>query len=100
VRRCVSLRVIRPAPEQSATRELTRLEGPVDRQKRDERKSGEAKQARGLRSRRWLRLAKYEIQVFMSVLALNLKRTVKWLTGLNLKDRARLGHGTPVSTTD
>jgi len=35
-------------------------------------------------------LLRYQIQVYMTVLALNLKRMVKLLTGVNFKGRARL----------
>jgi IS5 family transposase len=55
-----------------------------------ERKFGEAKQGHGLGRCRYLGLLRYQIQVYMTVLALNLKRMVKLLTGVNFKGRARL----------
>jgi len=54
-----------------------------------ERKFGEAKQGHGLRRCRYLGLIRYAIQVFMTAMALNLKRMVKLLAGVNFKGRAR-----------
>jgi transposase len=55
-----------------------------------ERKFGEAKQGHGLGRCRYLGSLRYAIQVYMTVLTLNLKRMVKLLTGVNFKGRARL----------
>jgi len=55
-----------------------------------EQKYGEAKQNHGLRRCRYLGRARYEIQVYLTVIAMNLKRMVKLLTGVNFKGRARL----------
>lgn len=55
-----------------------------------ERKFGEAKQGHGLRRCRYVGFLRYTIQVFMTAMALNLKRMVKVLTGTNFKGRARV----------
>jgi len=55
-----------------------------------ERKYGEAKQNHGLGRCRYLGRMRYAIQVYLTVLALNLKRMVKVLTGTNFKGRARV----------
>jgi IS5 family transposase len=65
------------------------IEGQRERYK-IERKFGEAKQGHGLGRCRYVGLLRYAIQVYMTVLALNLKRMVKLLTGVNFKGRARL----------
>ena len=54
-----------------------------------ERKFGEAKQGHGLGRCRYVGFLRYAIQVFMTMVALNLKRMVKILTGVNFKGRAR-----------
>jgi hypothetical protein len=56
-----------------------------------ERKSGEAKQGHGSGRCRYLGLVRYAIQAFLTSLALNLKRMVKVLTGVNFKGRASAG---------
>jgi len=56
-----------------------------------ERKYGEAKQNHGLRRCRYLGRARYAIQVYLTVIAMNLKRMVKLLTGANFKGRAFVG---------
>jgi IS5 family transposase len=56
-----------------------------------ERKYGEGKQNHGLRRCRYLGWVRYAIQVYLTVLALNLKRMVKLLTGTNFKGRAFVG---------
>jgi IS5 family transposase len=53
-----------------------------------ERKFGEAKQGHGLGRCRYLGGVRYAIQAFLTALALNLKRMVKVLTGVNFKGRA------------
>lgn len=53
-----------------------------------ERKFGEAKQGHGLGRCRYLGLVRYAIQAFLTALALNLKRMVKVLSGVNFKGRA------------
>jgi hypothetical protein len=58
-----------------------------------ERKFGEAEQGHGLGPCRYLGLLRYRIQVYMTVLALNLKRMVKLLTGVNFKGSAKLSAG-------
>ena len=55
-----------------------------------ERKYGEAKVYHGLRRCRYVSWIRYLIQVYLTVLALNLKRMVKVVTGTNFKGRARL----------
>jgi len=64
------------------------LRGQRERRK-IERKFGEAKQGHGLGRCRYPGFLKYTIQVFMTAVALNLKRIVKVLTGVNFKGRAR-----------
>ncbi len=54
-----------------------------------ERKFGEAKQGHGLGRCRYLGFFGYAIQAYLTALALNLKRMVKLLTGVNFKGRAR-----------
>lgn len=56
-----------------------------------ERKYGEAKQNHGLRRCRYLGRIRYVIQTYLTVIALNLKRMVKLLTGINFKGRAYIG---------
>jgi len=56
-----------------------------------ERKYGEAKQYHGLRRCRYLGRLRYAIQLYLTVIALNLKRMVKLLTGVNFKGRAWAG---------
>jgi IS5 family transposase len=53
-----------------------------------ERKFGETKQGHGLGRCRYLGGVRYAIQAFLTALALNLKRMVKVLTGVNFKGRA------------
>jgi IS5 family transposase len=53
-----------------------------------ERKFGEAKEGHGLRRCRYLGLVRYYIQVILTVMALNLKRMVKLVTGVPFKGRA------------
>lgn len=53
-----------------------------------ERKFGEAKQGHGLGRCRYLGLVRYALQAFLTALALNLKRMVKVLAGVNFKGRA------------
>jgi IS5 family transposase len=53
-----------------------------------ERKSGEGKQGHGLGRCRYLGLVRWAIQAFLTALALNLKRMVKVLSGVNFKGRA------------
>jgi IS5 family transposase len=53
-----------------------------------ERKFGEAKQGHGLGRCRYLGLVRYALQAFLTALALNLKRMVKVLSGVNFKGRA------------
>jgi IS5 family transposase len=55
-----------------------------------ERKYGEAKVYHGLRRCRYVGWMRYAIQVYLTALALNLKRMVKVVTGTNFKGRARL----------
>ena len=55
-----------------------------------ERKFGEAKQGHGLGRCRYVGFLRYTIQVLMTAMALNLKRMVKVLTGVNFKGRARV----------
>ena len=54
-----------------------------------ERKFGEAKVGHGLRRCRYIGLVRYAIQGFLTAIALNIKRMVKLLTGVNFKGRAR-----------
>jgi IS5 family transposase len=54
-----------------------------------ERKFGEAKANHGLRRCRYVGRLRYAIQAYMTAIALNLKRMVKLLTGVNFKGRAR-----------
>ena len=56
-----------------------------------ERKYGEAKQNHGLHRCRYLGRIRYAIQVYLTVIALNLKRMVKLLTDTNFKGRAFVG---------
>jgi len=65
------------------------IEGQRERYK-IERKFGEAKQGHGLGRCRYVGSLRHAIQVYMTVLTLNLKRMVKLLTGVNFKGRARL----------
>lgn len=65
------------------------IQGQQERYK-IERKFGEAKQGHGLGKCRYLGLLAYGIQVLMTFIALNLKRMVKTLTGVNFKGRARV----------
>ena len=53
-----------------------------------ERKFGEGKQGHGLSRCRCLGIDAYRVQAYMTVMALNLKRLVKLLTGTNFKGRA------------
>lgn len=55
---------------------------------RIERKFGEAKQGHGLSRCRYLGTSGFMVQASMTVIALNLKRMVKLLTGTNFKGRA------------
>jgi len=55
-----------------------------------ERKYGESKQNHGLRRCRYLGWIRYAIQAYLTVIALNLKRMVKALTGISFKGRACL----------
>jgi IS5 family transposase len=50
-----------------------------------ERKYGEAKEYHGLRRCRYLGWMRYAIQVYLTAIALNLKRTVKVLTGVSFR---------------
>lgn len=52
-----------------------------------ERKFGEAKQSHGLGRCRYLGIDGYQVQAYMTALALNLKRMVKLLTGANFRGR-------------
>jgi len=54
-----------------------------------ERKFGEAKQGHGLGRCRYVGFVRYAIQLYLTAVALNLKRMVKLLTGVNFKGRAR-----------
>jgi len=54
-----------------------------------ERKFGEAKQGHGLGRCRYVGFLRYAIQLYLTAVALNLKRMVKLLTGVNFKGRAR-----------
>ena len=56
-----------------------------------ERKFGEAKQNHGLRRCRYLGLLRYTFQAVLTAMALNFKRMVKLLTGVNFKGRATVG---------
>jgi transposase, IS5 family len=56
-----------------------------------ERKYGEGKQNHGLRRCRYLGRVRYAIQVYLTVIAMNLKRMVKLVTGTNFKGRAFVG---------
>jgi len=56
-----------------------------------ERKYGEAKQYHGLRRCRYVGRVRYAIQLYLTVIALNLKRMVKLLAGVNFKGRAWAG---------
>jgi IS5 family transposase len=53
-----------------------------------ERKFGEAKMGHGLRRCRYLGMVRYYIQAVFTVMALNLKRMVKLVTGVPFKGRA------------
>jgi len=53
-----------------------------------ERKFGEAKQGHGFGRCRYIGKARFAFQAFFTALALNLKRMVKLLTGVNFKARA------------
>ena len=53
-----------------------------------ERKFGEAKVGHGLRRCRYIGLVRYAIQGFLTAIALNLKRMVKLLMGVNFRGRA------------
>lgn len=53
-----------------------------------ERKFGEGKQGHGLGRCRYLSKAKFAIQVFLTAMALNLKRMVKLLTGVGFKTQS------------
>lgn len=53
-----------------------------------ERKFGEAKQNHGLARCRYLGLLRYALQATLTAMALNLKRMVKLLTGINFKGNA------------
>lgn len=54
-----------------------------------ERKFGEAKQGHRLARCRYVGLAGYKVQAYMTAIALNLKRMVKLLTGTHFRGRAR-----------
>jgi IS5 family transposase len=54
-----------------------------------ERKFGEGKTNHGLRRCRYVGRLRYAIQAYLTVIALNLKRMVKLLTGVSFKGRAR-----------
>ena len=56
-----------------------------------ERKYGEAKENHGLRRCRYLGRIRYAIQTYLTVIAMDLKRMVKLLTGINFKGRAYIG---------
>ena len=56
-----------------------------------ERKYGEAKEHHGLRRCQYLGRFRYTIQVYLTTLALNLKRIVTLLTGVHFKGCAHLG---------
>ena len=56
-----------------------------------ERKYGEAKENHGLRRCRYLGRIRYAIQTYLTVIAMDLKRMVKLLTGTNFKGRAYIG---------
>jgi len=64
-------------------------EGLKERYKR-ERKFGEAKAGHGLSRCRYLGRVRYAIQGLLTAVALNLKRMVKLLAGVNFKGRARV----------
>jgi IS5 family transposase len=51
-----------------------------------ERKFGEAKQQHGLGRCRYRGLARYEVQVYLTAMTLNLKRMVKLLYGVSFKN--------------
>lgn len=53
-----------------------------------ERKFGEAKQGHGLARCRYLGIARFAFQSFLTAITLNLKRMVKVLAGVNFKGRA------------
>ena len=53
-----------------------------------ERKFGEAKQGHGLARCRYVGLAGYKVQAYLTAIALNVKRMVKVLTGANFRGRA------------
>ena len=53
-----------------------------------ERKFGEGKQGHGLGRCRYVGEIKFAIQALLTAMALNLKRMVKLLTGVNFKGRA------------
>ena len=53
-----------------------------------EGKFGEAKQGHGLGRCRYLGLEGYQVQAYLTVFALNLKRMVRLLTGSSLRARA------------
>ena len=53
-----------------------------------ERKFGEAKQGHGLGRCRYLGIEGYQVQAYMTAIALNLKRMVKLLTNTNFRGRA------------
>jgi IS5 family transposase len=55
-----------------------------------ERKYGEAKQNHGLRRCRYVSRVRYAMQVYLTVIVMNMKRMVKLLKGVNFKDRASI----------
>jgi IS5 family transposase len=55
-----------------------------------ERKFGEAKLSHGFRRCRYLGLMRYQVQSYLSAMVLNLKRMVKLLCGVSLRNQRRI----------
>jgi IS5 family transposase len=55
-----------------------------------ERKFGEAKLSHGFRRCRYLGLMRYQVQSYLTAMVLNLKRMVKLLCGVSLRNQRRI----------
>ena len=55
-----------------------------------ERIFGEGEEGHGLRRCRYVGLARYAVQAYLTAMVVSLKRMVRWLTGLALKDESKL----------
>ena len=60
-----------------------------------ERKFGEAKQSHGLGRRRYIGTVRFAIQAILTAMALNVKRLVKILTGVEYKTSATASASLP-----